>query len=497
MSLKELGARFLAKFFVWRIRKWSKNPSQTQRTVFKKLIKRGKHTRFGEDHNFNNIKTHKDFTKHVKVKDYEELKPYVDRVVKGEKDVLWPGRPLYFAKTSGTTSGFKYIPITKDSMPTHINGSRDAIFHYIEETGNTEFLNKKVIFLQGSPLLGETNGIKTGRLSGIVAHYTPSYLRKNIMPSWENNCIEDWEEKVKEITKETIKEDMAVIGGIPPWVQMYFEKLRKESDEKIISKIFPNFRLFVYGGVNYEPYRNTFNELIGKKIDSIEYFPASEGFFAYQDSQKSNGLLLQLNSGIFYEFIKLEEMNQKEPKRHTVENIEMGVNYILIISTTAGLWSYNTGDTVSFVSLIPHRLIVTGRYTHFISAFGEHVIAGEVENSLKKATEEHAFKINEFTVAPNINPKKGLPFHQWWIEFEEPLKESEIGKLEMDLDENMRDQNSYYNDLIKGKVLKPLEIVVLKKGTFKNYMKKKGKLGGQNKLPRLSNDRKIVEEIKN
>jgi|TARA_B110000444_G_scaffold29340_1_gene24440 hypothetical protein len=497
MSLKELGARFLAKFFVWRIRKWSKNPSQTQRTVFKKLIKRGKHTRFGEDHNFNNIKTHKDFTKHVKVKDYEELKPYVDRVVKGEKDVLWPGRPLYFAKTSGTTSGFKYIPITKDSMPTHINGSRDAIFHYIEETGNTEFLNKKVIFLQGSPLLGETNGIKTGRLSGIVAHYTPSYLRKNIMPSWENNCIEDWEEKVKEITKETIKEDMAVIGGIPPWVQMYFEKLRKESDEKIISKIFPNFRLFVYGGVNYEPYRNTFNELIGKKIDSIEYFPASEGFFAYQDSQKSNGLLLQLNSGIFYEFIKLEEMNQKEPKRHTVENIEMGVNYTLIISTTAGLWSYNTGDTVSFVSLIPHRLIVTGRYTHFISAFGEHVIAGEVENSLKKATEEHAFKINEFTVAPNINPKKGLPFHQWWIEFEEPLKESEIGKLEMDLDENMRAQNSYYNDLIKGKVLKPLEIVVLKKGTFKNYMKKKGKLGGQNKLPRLSNDRKIVEEIKN
>ena len=497
MSLKELGARFLAKFFVWRIRKWSKNPSQTQRTVFKKLIKRGKHTRFGEDHNFNNIKTHKDFTKHVKVKDYEELKPYVDRVVNGEKDVLWPGRPLYFAKTSGTTSGVKYIPITKDSMPTHINGSRDAIFHYIEETGNTEFLNKKVIFLQGSPLLGETNGIKTGRLSGIVAHYTPSYLRKNIMPSWENNCIEDWEEKVKEITKETIKEDMAVIGGIPPWVQMYFEKLRKESDEKIISKIFPNFRLFVYGGVNYEPYRNTFNELIGKKIDSIEYFPASEGFFAYQDSQKSNGLLLQLNSGIFYEFIKLEEMNQKEPKRHTVENIEMGVNYILIISTTAGLWSYNTGDTVSFVSLIPHRLIVTGRYTHFISAFGEHVIAGEVENSLKKATEEHGFKINEFTVAPNINPKKGLPFHQWWIEFEEPLKESEIGKLEMDLDENMRAQNSYYNDLIKGKVLKPLEIVVLKKGTFKNYMKKKGKLGGQNKLPRLSNDRKIVEEIKN
>ena len=497
MSLKELGAKFLAKFFVWRIRKWSKKPSQTQRAVFKNLIKRGKHTLFGEDHDFNNIKTHKDFIKHVPVNDYEGLKPYIDLVVRGEKDVLWPGRPLYFAKTSGTTSGVKYIPITKDSMPTHINGSRDAIFHYIEETGNTEFLNKKVIFLQGSPLLEEINGIKTGRLSGIVAHYTPSYLRKNIMPSWENNCIEDWEEKVKEITKETIKEDMAVVGGIPPWVQMYFEKLQKESNKKTISKIFPNFRLFVYGGVNYEPYRNTFNELIGKKIDSIEYFPASEGFFAYQDSQKSNGLLLQLNSGIFYEFIKLKEINQKEPKRYTVENVELDTNYILIISTSAGLWSYNTGDTVSFASLIPHRVIVTGRHKHFISAFGEHVIASEVENSLKKATGEHLFKINEFTVAPKINPKKGLPFHQWWIEFEEPLKESEIEKLEIDLDENMRAQNSYYKDLVEGKVLKPLEIVALKKGTFKNYMKKKGKLGGQNKLPRLSNDRKIVEEIKN
>ena len=496
ISTKELAAKILAKFFVWKIRKWSKKPTQTQLKVFKKLIYKGKQTRFGKDHKFDQIKNHKDFVMNVRVRDYEDLGPYIDRVVKGEESVLWPGKPLYFAKTSGTTSGEKYIPITKESMPTHINGSRDAIFHYIKETGKTDFLNKKVIFLQGSPILKEVNGIKTGRLSGIVAHYTPSYLRKNVMPSWQANCIEDWEEKVNEISKETINKDMAVIGGIPPWVQMYFENLKEAAQKNTISDIFPSFQLFVYGGVNFEPYRSLFNELIGKKIDSIEYFPASEGFFAYQDSQKSNELLLQLNSGIFYEFIKREEMETKNPTRFTVKNVEMGVNYVLIISTSAGLWAYNTGDTVSFTSLAPHRIQVTGRYKHFISAFGEHVIASEVEKSLKKALEKVELKVNEFTVAPQISPEKGLPFHQWWIEFDNTPNQVDIEKLASCLDQNMQTRNTYYKDLIKGKILKELEIVVLKKDSFKNYMRSQGKLGGQNKMPRLSNDRKIVKEIK-
>lgn len=496
MTIKEALAKILAQFYVWRIRKWTKTPLKTQKKVLKKLIFIARHTSFGKDHHFGKIKSHKDFIANTQVKDYEGLKPYIERVIRGEKNVLWPGKPVYFAKTSGTTSGVKYIPISKDSMPTHAKGSRDAIFHYINETGKTSFLNKKFIFLQGSPVLDKVSGIKTGRLSGIIAHVTPEYLRNNIMPSWETNCIEDWETKVSEITKETRKEDMAVIGGIPPWVQMYFESLKKASNKENVSEIFPNFNLFVYGGVNFEPYKKAFHDLIGKKIDSIEYYPASEGFFAYQDSQKSNGLLLQLNSGIYYEFIELEEMKEPSPIRHNVGSVQIGVNYVLIISSSAGLWAYNTGDTVAFVSLSPHKIIVTGRYKHFISAFGEHVIGSEVEKALKEATKSSEFSVNEFTVAPNINPQEGLPYHEWWIEFEIAPKEKEINHFAQKLDQNVRMRNTYYNDLIQGKVLRELKIVVVKKGGFNNYMKKIGKLGGQNKLPRLSNDRKIVEEIK-
>jgi hypothetical protein len=288
---------------------------------------------------------------------------------------------------------------------------------------------------------------------------------------------------------------MAVIGGIPPWVQMYFESLKRLSKKNTIKEIFPSFQLFVYGGVNFEPYRKMFDQHIGKKIDSIEYFPASEGFFAYQNSQKSNELLLQINSGIFYEFIKLEEMKQDDPTRYTVKNVEKETNYVMIISTNAGLWAYNTGDTVAFTSLYPHKIKVTGRYKHFISAFGEHVIGSEVENALKKAIESFELKVNEFTVAPVIKNKVSLPFHQWWIEFDNTPKKEEIERFAKVLDKNMQAQNTYYKDLITGKVLKQLEVVILKKETFRKFMKNKGKLGGQNKLPRLSNDRKIVDEI--
>ena len=495
MTIKEVMARCLSHLYVWRIRKWSRNPLTTQKKVLKNLISKAKDTSFGKDHNFEKIKSYKDFVLNTEIKDYEGLKPYIKRVLSGEKNVLWPGKPMYFAKTSGTTSGVKYIPISKDSMPTHTKGSRDAIFHYIKETGKTAFLNKKVIFLQGSPVLEKINGIKTGRLSGIIAHVTPRYLKANIMPSWETNCIEDWEKKVNEISKETIKEDMAVIGGIPPWVQMYFEALKEVGNKDVVSEIFPNFNLFVYGGVNFEPYKKNFQKLIGKEIDSIEYYPASEGFFAYQNAQKSKGLLLCLNSGIYYEFIELSEMKRKHPIRHNVATVRTGVNYVLIISSSAGLWAYNTGDTIAFISLSPHKIIVTGRYEHFISAFGEHVIGSEVEGALKEAMKFSELSINEFTVAPKINPEEGLPCHEWWIEFDVLPTKKEIGQFAKKLDQYLRIRNAYYKDLIDGKVLKELEIVVVKKDAFKNYMKQIGKLGGQNKLPRLSNDRKIVEEI--
>ena len=474
------------------VKKWSSKPIETQKKVFDYLIKEASETTFGKDHNFYHINSYQDFQEQVHIRDYEALKPYVDRLVAGERDILWKGKPLYFAKTSGTTSGAKYIPLTKESMPTHIEAARNAILMYIAETGNSKFVSGKMIFLQGSPILSEKNGIKLGRLSGIVAHYVPSYLQKNRMPSWETNCIEDWDTKVNAIVDETLNENMTVISGIPSWVQMYFEKLIEKSGQKV-GEIFKAFNLFIYGGVNYEPYRSKFENLIGRKVDSIELYPASEGFFAYQDSQHEKGMLLQLNSGIFYEFVKADEFFDENPRRLTIGEVQVDVNYVMLISSSAGLWAYNIGDTVQFTNLKPYRVIVSGRIKHFISAFGEHVIGKEVEQALQDGIEATGVRVSEFSVAPQINPKDGLPYHEWFIEFENAPED--MSSLEYKIDKSLQNQNSYYLDLIEGKVLRALKISEVKKNGFQDYMKSIGKLGGQNKLPRLANDRKIADEL--
>lgn len=493
MGIKVFAAKLLARKVYKETEQWSSKPVETQQRVFQNLIKNASKTKFGKDHHFERIKTFDDFAQQVPVRDYEALRSYVDLVVQGKENILWKGKPIYFAKTSGTTSGAKYIPLTKESIPFHIQAARNALLSYIHETGNADFVNGKMIFLQGSPILEEKNGIKFGRLSGIVAHYVPKYLLKNRMPTWETNCIDDWETKVNAITQETVKEDMTVISGIPAWVQMYFEKLHEKSGKKV-GDLFKNFSLYVYGGVNFEPYRAKFDHLIGRKVDSVELFPASEGFFAYQDKQNEKGMLLLLNAGIFYEFIKADEFFTENPKRYTIGEVELGVNYALIISTNAGLWAYNIGDTIQFTSLKPHRVIVSGRIKHFISAFGEHVIGKEVEQAIKEAMEGTLVRINEFTVAPQINPETGLPYHEWLIEFENEPENTEAFALKIDT--AMRRQNTYYDDLIVGKVLRTLVISKVAQNGFQEYMKSIGKLGGQNKLPRLSNDRTIADNLK-
>ena len=487
--MKSFLAKIFASYIHYKENKWINDPITAQKNVFNELISKAQNTAFGNDHNFKNIKSFQDFQNQVPIRDYEGLRNYIDIMVAGQSDILWPGKPLYLAKTSGTTSGAKYIPLTKESMPFQIQAARNALLAYIHETGNANFVTGKMIFLQGSPVLHEKNGIKLGRLSGIVAHFVPEYLQKNRMPSWKTNCIEDWETKVDTIVQETLPENMTLISGIPSWVQMYFEKL-VEKTKKPVGEIFKNFNLFVYGGVNYEPYRQKFESLIGRKVDSIELYPASEGFFAYQNSQKDNGMLLLVNSGIFYEFVKVDEFFTENPKRYTLENVEIGVNYAIIISTNAGLWAYNIGDTVEFTSTKPYKIRVTGRIKHFISAFGEHVIAKEVETALQKVSEKYQTQISEFTVAPQITPKQGLPYHEWLIEFE--TEPEDLSAFELDLDNEMRKQNVYYDDLISGNVLRTLVVKKIDKNGFQNYMKSEGKLGGQNKLPRLANDRKIA-----
>ena len=492
MSIKSFFAIPFAKIATKKVFRWAERPHKTQEKVFKNLLFKGRETAFGKDHNFANIKNYEDFKKEVTVTDYEGLKNYIDRIVAGESDVLWPGKPLYFAKTSGTTSGAKYIPITKDSMPTHIKAARNALLFYIAEKKEANFVNGKMIFLQGSPVLNDKNGVKVGRLSGIVAHYVPPYLLKNRLPSWETNCIEDWETKVNAIVDETINEDMSIISGIPSWVQMYFEKLIEKTG-KSISELFPNFNFFIYGGVNFEPYKNKFESLIGKKIDYIELYPASEGFIAYQDSQTSKGMLLQLDSGIFYEFIPADEFFTENPTRISIKDVKVGVNYVIILNTTAGLWGYNIGDTVEFTSTKPYRIIVTGRIKHFISAFGEHVIGKEVEKALNDSILGTTINISEFTVAPQVNPKSGLPYHEWFIEFENEPENLEAFAAKIDA--SMQTQNIYYFDLIEGKILRPLVIRKIKKGGFHAYMKSIGKFGGQNKIPQLSDTRKIADVL--
>ena len=492
MSIKAAFAIPFAKFVQKKVQKWAHNPIKTQEKVFQNLISEAKNTAFGKDHQFASISNYEDFKNKVPVVEYEALRPYVERVIAGENDVLWKGRPLYFAKTSGTTSGAKYIPITKESMPTHIKSARNAMLLYIAETGDTSFVDGKMIFLQGSPILEDQKGIKLGRLSGIVAHYVPKYLLKNRLPSWETNCIQDWETKVDAIVEETLQEDMTVISGIPSWVQMYFEKLHEKTG-KTVSELFPKFNFFIYGGVNFEPYKNKFESLIGRKIAYVELYPASEGFIAFQDSQTANGMLLQLDNGIFYEFIPANEFHEENPTRVSLKDVQLGVNYVIILNTTAGLWGYNIGDTVEFTSLAPYRVKVTGRIKHFISAFGEHVIGKEVDQALKDAVNGTDVVISEFTVAPQVEPENGLPYHEWFVEFEKEPEDLESFAAEIDA--SLQTQNIYYFDLIEGKVLRPLLIRKVAKGGFHAYMKSIGKFGGQNKIPQLSDNRKIAQVL--
>ncbi|MFA6247909.1 MAG: GH3 auxin-responsive promoter family protein [Mucilaginibacter sp.] len=489
----------LSKVFAWYVNRQLNNVRQNalalQQKTFSNLIHEAKNTVFGTDHHFDSIKNYEDFKKHVPVRDYEELRPYIERVVQGEENVMWPGKPAYLAKTSGTTSGVKYIPISKESMPEHIKAARNALLSYIHETGKADFVDGKMIFLQGSPVLAEKHGIQTGRLSGIVAHHVPGYLQKNRLPSYQTNCIEDWEEKVDAIVQETAKEDMRLISGIPPWCQMYFDRLSAVSGGKKIKDIFPNFKLYVHGGVNYEPYRARMEESIGFKIDSIETYPASEGFIAFQDSQKEKGLLLMVDAGIFYEFIPSEEYFNDNPTRINLKDVELDKNYALIMNTSAGLWGYSLGDTVKFVSKNPYKIVVSGRIKHYISAFGEHVIGEEVEQALMGIAAEEGVDVIEFTVAPQVAPADGgLPYHEWFIEFGKEPKD--LAAFALKVDKALQQKNIYYFDLIEGNILQPLIVRSLKKDTFINYMRSQGKLGGQNKVPRLSNDRKIADELK-
>lgn len=490
MSLKSAIAKPYAKAVTNAVMERALDPVATQATVLKELVRFGGDTTFGKEHRIHAVQDHAELVQAIPLRDYEGFKPYIERIKFGEEDVLWPGKPLYLCKTSGTTSGAKYIPITKESLPNHIGSARRALLAYIAHSGRADFVDGRMIFLQGSPVLDKSTHIPSGRLSGIVANHVPAYLLKNRMPSYATNTIADWETKVEAIVSETMRADMRLISGIPAWVQMYFERLLMRTGKADVKSVFPNFSLFVYGGVNYAPYRSRMESLIGGSVPSVELFPASEGFIAYQDRSSEEGLLLVLDNGIYFGFVP---MHGNDHRPRSIGEVEINVQYALVLYTNAGLWGYEIGDTVKFVSLTPPRIVVTGRTKHFTSAFGEHVIAEEVEGALKDAMAEMPCEVAEFTVAPQLAPVAGLPYHEWYIEFAAPP--ADMTSFAALVDQALQKRNVYYRDLITGKVLRPLMVRTLPRGAFASWMKARGMNDAQSKVPRLANDRRYVEGL--
>ncbi len=472
----------------------AEHPHKFQNSIFHQNIAKAKSTIYGQEHNFKDINNYEDYVKNVPLNNYESLRPYMNRVLEGEKNVLWPGKPKYIVGTAGTTGGVKYIPISKDSLPYHYNTARNAVFNYTLKYGLLRIFNNKLLFLSGSPKLGKTGVIPSGRLSGIVNHQVPRWLKFNQVPSWETNITEDWEEKIYKIAQESIKEKMSMISGIPPWVLMYYESLLEQTGAESISEIFPDYELFVHGGVNFSPYRKKFERLVGKEIDSIETYPSSEGFVAFQDVKGDAGLLLNVNGGMFFEFVPADQIHSENPTRMQLKDVEVGIEYAIVLTNNAGLWASVLGDVVEFTSINPYRLIVKGRIEPFISAFGEHIINEEIESAISTSLSGTGIQISEFTVAPQINPPEGgLPYHEWIVETDNSALElSSFGRI---LDQCMQTKNFHYKDLREGKVITRLKISPVPKGTFTQYIISNGKFGGQNKVPHLSNTRDIAEGL--
>lgn len=491
MSIKTTVARLLARHRMGQIARTVAEPELHQRQLLARLLERASLTEFGRDHGYGAYRDYDRYRTTVPIRDYEAFRPYIDRAYSGVPDVLWPGRPLYFAKTSGTTSGTKYIPLTREMMRCQVKGAKDALLAYIHHTGNARFLDGKMIFLSGSPALEKNEaGIPVGRLSGIAQHFVPAYLQKNRVPTYATNCLEDWEQKVRTIIEETRTQDLRLVSGIPPWVQMFYEEVERITGKKP-AELWPNLDVYVHGGVDYAPYSPLIRQAFGRIMDTVETYPASEGFIAIQDLPHDPSLLLMLDYGIFFEFVPLSEWDSPSPRprRLPLWEVEPNVNYAILLTTNAGLWAYAIGDVVKFTSVKPYRMRVTGRVKHFISAFGEHVIEEEVNHALQEALRRCGGEVLEYTVAPLIADTGSR--HEWYVEFATPP--ADLQAFATAADEALRQKNVYYDDLRAGGMLAPAALFPLQPGACRDYMKSIGKLGGQNKFPRLKNDRSVVE----
>jgi hypothetical protein len=483
---------------IYQIELFKKYPFDVQREQLFKLMSQAEDTEWGKKHDFKNIESIKQFQDRVPIQTYEDIKPYIDRLLKGERDILWPGTMKWFAKSSGTTSDkSKFIPVSKEALENcHFRGGKDSLALYFSSFPNSKMFSGKGLVLGGSQQINKINNKSFfGDLSAILIDNMPFWTFFVRAPNQDIALIAEWEEKLEKISENTINENITNMNGVPSWIMVLLKHILDKTGKDNMLEVWPNMELFIHGGVSFGPYKDQFEKLFpSKDMHYMEVYNASEGFFAIQDSPYTKDMLLMLDYGVFYEFIPFEDLDEENPRAYTIEEVETDKNYAMVISTNGGLWRYMIGDTVRFTSLYPHRIKISGRTKHFINAFGEEVIIDNAEKALKSACEKTGANVKEYTAAPVFMGTETKGKHEWLIEFEnEP---SDLDYFTTILDNALQSLNSDYEaKRYKDITLDPLTIKKAKPGLFYTWMKQRGKLGGQNKVPRLVNNRQYIDEL--
>lgn len=487
----------LARLRLWRIEHWINNPIEAQREILQHLVTSAQYTEFGRKYGFSNLFTIKSFKHAVPIQEYDDIKPYVERIMNGEQNLLWNTPITWFAKSSGTTSDkSKFIPISDESLEEcHFQGTKDVVSLYYNFNPDSDVLTGKGLVIGGSHQVSKINEeTQYGDLSAVLMQNTPFWGHWLRTPELSVALLDEWETKIEKLAETTIPENVTSISGVPTWTLVLIKRILQITGKQNLKEVWPNLELYIHGGVSFTPYKEQFEKLIGADVAYLDLYNASEGFFAAQNDPKEEGMLLFLNHGIFYEFLPAEEYGKDNPQTISLEDVEINKNYALVISTNGGLWRYLVGDTIKFTSVYPFKVIVSGRIKHFINAFGEEVIVDNSDKAIAAACEKTGAVVNDYTAAPLYFSDEGNGGHEWLIEFEK--EPADLRLFTYELDNALKNVNSDYEaKRHKDIALKMPVIRALRKGIFEEWLRSKGKLGGQHKVPRLSNDRKYIEEI--